>query len=42
MTEPAGAPATHALEPWLRDILRCPVTGATGVSGADTAAQETR
>lgn len=28
-------PATRApaLEPWLRDILRCPVTGATLVDG---------
>ncbi|WNB86346.1 hypothetical protein [Cellulomonas sp. ATA003] len=26
-------PAPPALEPWLRDILRCPVTGATLVDG---------
>ena len=31
MTEPAAA--AGALEPWLRDILRCPVTGATLVDG---------
>jgi len=26
-------PTAGALEPWLRDILRCPVTGATLVDG---------
>jgi uncharacterized protein YbaR (Trm112 family) len=26
-------PTTPALEPWLREILRCPVTGATLVDG---------
>ena len=30
MTTPPTAPA---LEPWLREILRCPVTGATLVDG---------
>ena len=24
---------THPLEPWARDLLRCPVTGATLVDG---------
>ena len=27
------APAVPVVEPWLRDILRCPVTGATLVDG---------
>jgi len=31
-TAPANAPAL-SLEPWLRDILRCPATGATLVDG---------
>ena len=29
----ADAPQAPALEPWLRDILRCPATGATLVDG---------
>ena len=29
----ADAPRAPALEPWLRDILRCPATGATLVDG---------
>lgn len=32
MTDASTAPAP-ALEPWLRDILRCPATGATLVDG---------
>jgi uncharacterized protein YbaR (Trm112 family) len=31
MSEPSAA---TELEPWLREILRCPVTGATLVDGA--------
>lgn len=27
------APSTPALEPWIREILRCPVTHATLVDG---------
>jgi uncharacterized protein YbaR (Trm112 family) len=29
----SDAVAATALEPWLREILRCPVTGATLVDG---------
>ena len=32
MTQDA-APTTSALEPWIREILRCPVTHATLVDG---------
>jgi uncharacterized protein YbaR (Trm112 family) len=34
MSDHAGPSASPpALEPWLRDILRCPVTGATLLDG---------
>ena len=32
MTDASTGPA-GALEPWLRDILRCPATGATLIDG---------
>ena len=33
MTDNDSADGTLRLEPWLRDILRCPVTGAELVDG---------
>jgi len=33
MTEPSTAQSSPPLEPWLRDILRGPATGATLVDG---------